>query len=129
MVLLGATPRVQPRAVVLRHRIYLATGADVVQLVHGPSAPSALAFTPDGTHLVTASGIVTAFQTDELSVKVWRLPDGKEVASLDQPNSVTTIVFSSDPHLMMTGGGNSTTSVWETLRLQQQGWPASGCST
>ena len=32
--------------------------------------------------------------------------------------SVTTIAFSFDGRLMMTGGGNSTTSVWETRRWE-----------
>jgi|GEM_PF-3534961 len=95
------------------------TGKEVLQVRHGPTAPSAVEFTPDGMHLVTASGASTLFQPDKVTVKVWRLSDGKEFISLDEPRPVLTISFSSDGRLMVTGGHGPTTNVRETERWEE----------
>jgi WD40 repeat protein len=95
----------------------LVTGTPVLRLQHGPSAPSAIAFSADGRYLVTASGTVTAFRSDKVTVKVWRLPDGMEVASLDHSQSVSTIAFTADGRWLVAGGSDP--NVWDTGRWER----------
>jgi WD40 repeat protein len=67
--------------------------------------------------LATASGNVTALQADKVTVKVWRCSDGMEVTSLGHTQTVSTIAFSADGRLMVTGG-RGTTNVWDTRRWE-----------
>jgi WD40 repeat protein len=68
-----------------------------------------VAFSPDGKFLLTASG--------DPSVKVWQLPDGKEIKSFAGPNGhkqiVLAVAVSPDGSEFATAGADNTAKVWD----------------
>ena len=97
----------------------MATGDDVLRFKPTDKMPAAIAFSPDAKHLVTVSGIHNGSQNDNVIVKVWRLADGKEEASLDHEHAVSTIAFTNDARFMVTGGRDGMTQVWDARTWEQ----------
>ena len=66
---------------------------------------NAVAFSPDGTLLATASSDDTA--------KVWEMPEGSLLATLEHDGEVNAVVFSPDGMLLATASHDRTIKVWE----------------
>jgi WD40 repeat protein len=63
-------------------------------------------FSPDGRFIATASA--------EQLAKIWRVPEGDEVATLSGHSAhVFAAAFSADSRLLATAGGDTTTRIWE----------------
>ena len=109
-----------------------------------------LAFSPNGTHLVSTGG--TEWETQEKdgvvyfypledgevdqTAKVWHIETGNEIATLTHPSSVETLVFSPDSTCLATASGEDVhlwdTKTWqkivtlETVRVESLGFSADG---
>ncbi len=72
----------------------------------------ALAFTPDGKHVVTGSG--------DRALKVWEVATGKELKTFAGPtghqNLVLSVSVSPDGSLIASGGSDNTAKVWDFPR-------------
>jgi WD40 repeat protein len=64
-----------------------------------------LAFSPDGSRLVTASA--------DRRIRIWDALTGVERLAMSQDGSVTEVVFSSDGKLIATTGDDRTVRVWD----------------
>src|SRR4051812_39165731 len=68
-----------------------------------------VAFTPDGKHLLTASG--------EPSIRVFELPGGKEIKSFGGPNGhkqlILAIAMSADGTQFATAGADNSAKTWD----------------
>jgi WD40 repeat protein len=66
-----------------------------------------VAFSPDGQILATSSV--------DSTVKLWRLPDGKLLRTLQHPGGVTSVAFSPDGQHLVSGSYDSKVRVWRTM--------------
>ena len=86
----------------------MATGKAVATLEKtGPVA--AVAFSPDGTRVLTGSGDIMA--------RLWDAASGKVVASLaGHTDSVTAVAFSPDGTRVLTGSQDNTARLWPVFK-------------
>jgi WD40 repeat protein len=85
----------------LRHRI--------ARLAHD-GVVAAVAFSPNGTRLATASGDQTA--------RLWEVATGRELARLAHDGSVTAVAFSPDGTRLATASLDKTARLWEAAGRQ-----------
>ena len=79
-----------------------------------------LAFSPDGTRLVTAS-------RDKM-VRVWDIADGRQVAALEHPSPIGFARFSPDGTRLATVTGDTTVRLWDVTNGREPGCARpSGC--
>ncbi len=77
-----------------------------VRLAGHSAAVNGLAFSPDGTQIVTASADSTA--------RVWNASDGKTIGELrGHSASLNTAVFSPDGRFIVTAGDDKTVRLWD----------------
>jgi dipeptidyl aminopeptidase/acylaminoacyl peptidase len=88
----------------LRHRI--------ARLAHD-GVVAAVAFSPNGTRLATASGDQTA--------RLWEVATGRELARLAHDGSVTAVAFSPDGTRLATASMDSTARLWEVATGRELG--------
>src|SRR6266550_1900197 len=84
-------------------------------VIYGTSRVLAIAFSPDGTHIVSGPGDGT--------VKVWDAVTGQQVgeALRGHKNSVNSVAFSSDGTRIVSGSDDDTIRVWDAVTGQQVG--------
>ena len=87
----------------------------LASLVHQDSV-TAVAFSPDGQLLATASGNPWR---GEGSAWVWEVGSGRQVAKLVHQGSVTAVAFSPDGQLLATTSEDRTAGVWEVSSGRQ----------
>lgn len=79
----------------------------IFQLIGHTNAVRDLAFSPDGTKIVTAS--------DDTSIRLWNTSDGSSIATkFKHDASVTSIAFSPDGMMFFSGSLNSTLQSWDS---------------
>ena len=82
---------------------------------HGPVRSAA--FSPDGAHIVTASGDQTA--------RIWDAASGEQLAILDgHMDWVDSAAFSPDGAYVVTASGDQTARVWDARQRRATGHPA-----
>ncbi len=88
--------------------IDLATGKTVGVIPLPEDQPRMAVFSPDGRHLATLSSAVGA------PIRIWRVATGAEVATLRGFDAqVTTLAFSPDNKLLVSGFFDTTALVWD----------------
>ena len=80
------------------------TGNEVVRLNHASYVQS-IAFSPDGSYIVSGSGDGMA--------RLWEAATGKEIARMTHDGSVNSVSFSPDGRYIVSGSGDGTARVWE----------------
>jgi WD40 repeat protein len=94
----------------------MASGRRKFQLVGHSHWVHSVAFSPDGTRLVSASVDQTA--------KIWDMTTGFEVLTLRGSKGVINVVaFSPDGQLLATGGEDGTVRLWDALPTSPAGSP------
>ncbi|QJW97137.1 sigma-70 family RNA polymerase sigma factor [Frigoriglobus tundricola] len=107
-----------------RHAVKLwdcATGKELHDLPGHWSYVEAVAFSPDGTHLVTGSEPLSAFTQKQLrlptdQVFVWNVATGKAVAQL--PIGATAAAFAPDGKTLAVAVGDGTLQFWDAATWQ-----------
>ena len=85
----------------------MATGTAIATLAGHTAGVTAVAFSPDGTRILTGSGDGTA--------RLWDAATGTTVATLAGHTApVTTVAFSPDGTHVLTGSGDGTARLWDT---------------
>jgi len=80
-------------------------GALLALMVHDDML-EAMAFSPDGTRLATASEDETA--------RLWETATGREVARMEHDGAVSSVAFSPDGTRLATASSDKTARLWET---------------
>lgn len=65
-----------------------------------------VAFSPDGTQIVTAGG-------PDLTARVWAVETGEVIAELEHPSDVQGAAWSDDGRFVLTGCADGTAYLWE----------------
>jgi WD40 repeat protein len=92
-----------------------ATGGERLVIRPGASA-AALVFSPDGRRLAFLP-LPTNKAGTWGRVHLWDLEAGKELRRLGQPGGVRSVAFSPSGNLLATGGGDTTTVLWDLAKL------------
>ncbi|GGM89959.1 hypothetical protein GCM10010106_41810 [Thermopolyspora flexuosa] len=75
-------------------------------LTHRTGLVSAIAFSPDGTQLVTAG--------DDRTVRLWQMPSGEHIATLNGHTApVRRLAFNPDGTQLVTAGDDRTVRLWQ----------------
>jgi WD40 repeat protein len=80
---------------------------------------TALAFSPDGRYLATASGKAGGKADGDYTAQVWDAASGREVSRMVHGGKVTCLVFSPDGKYLVTASEDSTARMWETNSGQE----------
>jgi RNA polymerase sigma factor (sigma-70 family) len=76
----------------------------------------ALAFSPDGKALVSATGNLMNWGVRPGEVKLWEVATGKERRELQQhPEAVTAVAFSPDGKMLLTGCADHQARLWDPV--------------
>lgn len=93
--------------------LYDATTLAEVRYLKTPAIVTSVAFAPDGALL--ASGLV------DTTVRLWRIPDGTLVRTLEgHTNLVTSVAFSPDGTLLASGSMDDTVRLWQVASGQDR---------
>lgn len=93
-------------------RIIIWGPADAMQIWTGHAGPVvALALSPDGRHLASASW--------DRTVRIWSLADGSSLASEPQGDNVNAVAFSPDGRHLFSAGYDGTLRAYDPRTLQQ----------
>ena len=84
-------------------------------VIHGISKVTAVAFSPDGTHIVSGS--------HDGKIRVWNPVTGQQIgkALRGHEDSVYTVAFSPDGTQILSGSSDKTIRVWDVVTGQQVG--------
>jgi WD40 repeat protein len=84
------------------------------RLRHGPGMVGSLAFSPDGTRLVTATRPPTDQKTTtDYTVKVWDMGSGRELLTYTgHKKEINAVAFTPDGANVVSVGGDNTIHVW-----------------
>ena len=84
-------------------------------MIHGKSSVMAIAFSPDGTQIVSGS--------DDETIRLWNAVTGQQVgeALRGHEHSVCSVAFSPDGTHIVSGSYDKTIRMWDVVTGQQIG--------
>jgi WD40 repeat protein len=87
-------------------------------------AVCALAFSPEGKYLATASGSVTKADDSQMapggdSARLWEVASGREVARMVHGSDVVAVAFSPDGKLLSSGSLDRTARLWDVASRRE----------
>jgi WD40 repeat protein len=92
------------------------TGSEVRLFEWNYGIVSAVAFSPDGRHVLTACGeliMIAPAGPGDKTARLWEAETGRQVRSFKgHTDSLTSVAFSTDGRDVLTGGGDRTARVW-----------------
>jgi WD40 repeat protein len=92
-----------------------ATGKAAKEISGHDAAVTALAFSPDGTKLFSASA--------NKAIRVWKLPEGESLGQIEAPAPVVAITAIGDGSHIATAGGDNSIRIW-TISAEAPGLTA-----
>ncbi len=81
-------------------------------------AVNSVAFSPDGRRIVSASGSLSIYSSDN-TVRLWDASSGNELAVLKHKDTVNSAVFSFDGRRIVSASDDTTIRLWDTENHQE----------
>ncbi|KAJ1555786.1 hypothetical protein HK405_013091, partial [Cladochytrium tenue] len=83
---------------------------------------SAVAFSPDGSRVLSACWDVTAINLKDNTIRLWDFTTGRQLAKMSgHSDRVDSAVFSPDGLRIFSGSWDKTVRVWDTAAAEQEG--------